>query len=134
MKRNVRNVKNSLKFKAQPRPGLISVKVGTRKYTVPGDARMLTDGTYIFLSFPACSELFEIKGKDLVAMNPETNATQAYALLNPSKKRSRRKSSTALVPDDVMEALKNIPNGYKIGYGPEGTPRLVRKRSRGSLM
>ena len=134
MRRNVRNVKNSLKFKAQPRPGLISVKVGTRKYTVPGDARMITEGRFIFLSFPACSELFEIKGKDLVAMDPETDATDAYALLNPSKKRSRRKSSSAPLPEEVMEALKNLPSGYKIGYGPEGTPRLVRKRSRGSLM
>ncbi|HEY3781047.1 MAG TPA: hypothetical protein VGL56_08200 [Fimbriimonadaceae bacterium] len=134
MKRNVRNVKNSLKFKAQPRPGLISVKIGTRKYTVPGDARMITNGKYIFLSFPACSELFEIKGKDLVGMEPETDATEAYALLNPSKKRTRRKAHSAPLPEEVAEALKNIPPGYKIGYGPEGTPRLVRKRSRGSLM
>lgn len=130
MRKTVKNVKNSLKFKAQPKPGLISVKVGTKKYVVPVDARILSDDKYIFLSFPACSELFETHGKELRALPPEMDASDAYAALNPSKRRGRRKASPAPLPAEVAAALKSIPPGFKIGYDPDGTPRLVRRRNR----
>jgi len=130
MRKNVKSVKNSLKFKAQPKSGLLSVKVGVKKYTVPVDARILSDDRYIFLSFPACSELFEVRGKELGAMSPEADATDAYAALNPTRRRGRRRSAPPSLPNDVAEALKNIPMGYKIGYDNDGSPRLVRRRNR----
>jgi hypothetical protein len=131
MKKNVKSVKNSLKFKAQPKSGVLSVRVGVKKYTVPVDARILTNGDYIFLSFPACSELFRIEKKELHAMGPEEDATDAYNSLNPGRKRGRRKTPSVTLPSELAEALRNIPPGYKLGYDLDGTPRLVRRRNRG---
>lgn len=130
MKKNVKSVKNSLKFKAQPKAGALSVRIGVKKYTVPVDARILSNGNYIFLSFPAVSELFQIENKELKAMSADADATEAYNALNPGRRRGRRKNQAMAMPSELEEALKSLPSGYKIGYDTDGRPRLVRKRNR----
>lgn len=133
MVKTVQNVKNSLKFKAQVKPNLISVRVGVKKYVLPIEARVLTSGEYMFLSFPACSELFKITDKKLVPMEPDADATEAYNVLNPGKKRGRKKAAAPnVLPEHIAEILKSIPEGYRVGYDAQGMPRLVRKRMRRS--
>ena len=131
MKKTVQNVKNSLKFKAQEKEGVLSIKVGVKKYSVPVKARMLSSSNYLFLSFPASSELYEIDSKQLNALDKDADATEAFDVLNPGKRRARRRSSSATIPSELAEALKNLPVGYKLGYGTDGTPKLVRTRKRG---
>jgi hypothetical protein len=130
LKKTVQNVKNSLKFKAQEKEGVLSIKVGVKKYSVPVKARMLSSADYLFLSFPASSELYEIEAKQLHALDKDADATEAFDVLNPGKRRTRRRSSAVSMPPDLAEALKNLPTGYKLGYGPDGTPKLVRTRKR----
>ena len=130
MKKTVQNVKNSLKFKAQEKEGVLSIKVGVKKYSVPVKARMLSGANYLFLSFPASSELYEIDSKQLTALDKDADATDAFDLLNPGKRRTRRKSSAVSMPNELAEALKGIPAGYKLGYGADGSPKLVRTRKR----
>ena len=77
MARSVQNVKNSLKFKAQPKSGILSVKVGVKKFVVPVEARMLSGDGYMFLSFPAVSELFKVEGKTLTSMDSKADASEA---------------------------------------------------------
>lgn len=131
MSKTVQNVKNSLKFKAQVKPNIISVRVGVKKYTVPLESRMLHGGEYLFLSFPACSELFKVQGKELVGMAPDEDAADAFAILNPAKVSGRRKAAVAPLPEAVEAALREIPSGYRLGYDPAGRPRLVHTRKRG---
>ena len=131
MKKTVQNVKNSLKFKAQEKEGVLSIKVGVKKYSVPVKARMLSSSNYLFLSFPASSELYEIDSKQLTALDKDADATDAFDVLNPGKRRTRRRSSSVSMPTERAEALKNLPSGYKLGYGTDGTPKLVRTRKRG---
>ncbi len=130
--KNVKSVKNSLKFKANVKEGILSVRVGVRKYKLPGSARILSNGDYLFLSFPASSELFRVRNKQLSPMKAEDDATDAYQQLNPGRRRRKRVSRSATVPATVMAALKNIPSGYRLGYDVSGQPRLVRKRQRRS--
>jgi len=130
LKKTVQNVKNSLKFKAQEKEGVLSIKVGVKKYSVPVKARMLSGANYLFLSFPASSELYEIDSKQLTALDKDADATDAFDLLNPGKRRTRRKSSAVSMPNELAEALKGIPAGYKLGYGADGSPKLVRTRKR----
>jgi hypothetical protein len=132
MGRTVQNVKNSLKFKAQIKQGIISVRVGVKKYVLPMEARMLSGGEYLFLSFAACSELFKVGGKVLSPLPATDDAAEAFAALNPGKKRSRRKPAEVRLPSSIEAALKEIPDGYRLGYGPDGNPRLVRTRKRNS--
>ena len=128
--RTVQSVKNSLKFKAHPKGGILSVKVGVKKYQVPIEARMLSGEGYMFLSFPAVSELFRIDHKHLKAMSPLEDATAAYEKLNPSKRKGRRKASNIEMPLELMEALKAVPSGFKLGYDADGAPKLVKTRKR----
>ncbi|HVT11338.1 MAG TPA: hypothetical protein VHE55_03655 [Fimbriimonadaceae bacterium] len=130
MQKSVQNVKNSLKFKASPKSGILSVKVGVKKFAIPVDARMLSNGNYLFLSFAASSELYTISGKDLIAMPSEADATDAFHALNPGKRRGRRRREQVQMPAELEAALKNLPAGYKLGYGTDGSPKLVRARTR----
>lgn len=133
MSRTVKNVKNSLKFKAQVKSGLLTVRVGVKKYVVPVEARILSGPDHIFLSFPASSELYEIKNKQLTPMSPTSDATAAFSALNPGRKRrGRRASSEATMPKELADALSKIPSGFKLGYDLSGKPRLVKKRTRKS--
>ena len=130
--RSVQSVKNSLKFKAHPKSGILSVKVGVKKYQIPLEARMISGEGYMFLSFPACSELYKIENKNLKAMAPAEDAGQAFEKLNPGRRQSRRRASNVEMPNALVEALKNLPSGFKLGYSTDGTPKLVRTRKRSS--
>lgn len=132
MSKNVQSVKNSLKFKAAEKEGVLSIKVGVKKYTLPVTARMLSNGEFLFLSFPASSELYTITDKDLVPMDKMADAAEAHRLLDPGKRRrgGRKVSTSNDVPADLAAALKQIPSGMKLVYDKTGTPRLVKARKR----
>ena len=130
MQKSVQNVKNSLKFKAAPKSGILSVKVGVKKFSIPVEARMLSNGDYLFLSFSASSELYTISGKDLKPMASESDATEAFQALNPGKRRGRRRREQVQMPPELEQALRSLPSGYKLGYSADGSPKLVRARTR----
>lgn len=129
--RSVQNVKNSLKFKAQPKSGILTVRVGVKKYQLPVDARMLSADGYMFLSFSATSELYKIDGKTLKAMASTENASEAFEKLNPGRRRRTRRSAVEM-PSQLADALKNLPSGYRLGYSTDGAPKLVKTRKRGA--
>jgi hypothetical protein len=130
MARSVKNVKNSLKFKANVKTGVLSVRVGVRKYVVPAQARILASDDYIFLSFTASSELYKIDGKKLIPMGSGEDATDAFAKLNPGRKRRVRRVSKVAMPEEVLNALKKLPSGFRLGYDSSGKPRLIKSRTR----
>lgn len=130
MQRSVQNVKNSLKFKASPKAGVLSVRVGVKKFSLPVEARLLSGDKYLFLSFPASSELYTIDGKELSPMGGEADAGEAFQALTPGRRRGRRKREQVSMPAELQAALSAIPAGYKLGYNLDGTPKLVRTRTR----
>lgn len=130
--KTVKNVKNSLKFKVDPKDGLLSVRVGVKKYRLPVEARLASSDGYMFLSFSACSELFKIENGELVPMEPTANGTEAYDKLNPGRRRrGRRRAAAVEMPKSLQDALKEIPAGYKLVFDLKtGLPRLAKKRER----
>lgn len=131
MGKSVQSVKNSLKFKVQPKPGLLTVRVGVKKYVLPVSARMLCEGGFMFLSFSATSELFEIKDKKLVAMDSKADAGDAATVLVPARRRGRKKSKAIDMPSELESALKAIPAGYKLTFDlATGKPRLAKMRKK----
>ncbi|HJP83416.1 MAG TPA: hypothetical protein VJ835_07910 [Fimbriimonadaceae bacterium] len=125
-------MKNSLKFKASPKPGILSIKIGVKKYSVPVEARMLSNGEYLFLSFPSSSELYKVVNKELKALEGGDDAADALSALTPKRRRTRRKREPVEMPAELANALKNLPSGFKLGYGADGTPKLVKTRTRKS--
>ena len=132
MSKNVQKVKNSLKFKADEKEGLLTIRFGVKKFVVPHKVRMLSDGKYLFLSFTASSELYQVVGKDLKAMEKTTDATDAFNALNPGRKgkRGRKPRAAAQLAPELEEALKNIPAGFRLGYAADGSIKLVKTRTR----
>ncbi len=132
MSKNVQKVKNSLKFKADEKEGLLTIRFGVKKFVVPHKVRMLSDGKYMFLSFTASSELYQVVGKELKAMDKAADANDAFNSLNPGRKgrRGRKPRSSAQLTPELEAALKNIPAGYRLGYGTDGSLKLVKTRTR----
>jgi hypothetical protein len=130
MSKSVQNVKNSLKFKADEKTGVLSIRVGVKKYTLPVPVRMLTSSEFIFLSFPASSELYKVTKKELEAMPRETDAADAFDALNPGRRKGRKKTASAEIPAELQAALKAIPDGMRLVINKDGSPRLVKTRKR----
>jgi len=128
--KSVQSVKNSLKFKAQEKEGVLSVRVGVKKYGVPVKARMLSSGEFLFLSFPASSELYHVDKKDLTPMDKDEDASKAFESLNPGRKARRKRTGGAELSVELEALLKTIPEGFKVGYSSDGAPKLVRTRKR----
>jgi hypothetical protein len=133
MSKNVQKVKNSLKFKAEEKEGLLSVRIGVKKYTIPHKVRLLSDGQFLFLSFTGSTELYQVGKKQIEVMAKEADATEAFNTLNPGrKKKGSRKASgrTAPLSPELEAALKAIPVGYRLVHTAEGSVKLVRTRNR----
>jgi len=130
MKKTVQSVKNSLKFKARPKSGILSVRIGVKKFVIPVEARLLSDGQFAFLSFSGSSELYRVDAKQLSPMKPNEDASAVHTALSPSKKKTRKRASGVDLPKALADALKSVPAGYKLGYGTDGAPKLVRTRRR----
>jgi hypothetical protein len=132
MDKNVQKVKNSLKFKADEKEGLLTIRFGVKKLVIPHKVRMLSDGKHMFLSFSASSEIYKIDGKAMKAMDKGEDASGILASLSPSRKKrgpKKSKAASALAPE-LAEALKNIPDGFKLGYTADGSLKLVKTRTR----
>lgn len=129
--KNVKSLKNSLKFKATPKSGVLTVRVGVKKYVLPIEARMISGDGFLFLSFPSSSEIYEVGQKSLTAMSPDADGEAAGVALTPKKGRGRGKRSRKAVdmPDSLAKALSQVPAGYKLVPG-DGGYRLVRTRVR----
>lgn len=131
--KTVKNVKNSLKFKVAPKEGLLTVRLGVKKYVLPIEARLLAGGDYLFLSFPACSDIFQVKdGKTIVPMDPDADGAKVADALKPKRRgRRSRKGSAVEMPEELAAALRAVPSGHKLVIGPDGAYRLAKTRKRG---
>jgi hypothetical protein len=131
MSKTVQKVKNSLKFKASEKDGLLTVRYGVKKFTLPVKARMMCDGKFMFLSFGSSSELYRVGEEGLTAMDRNEDASAAYEALNTTKRRGRpKKVAEASITPELEKALKGIPAGHRLVYNPDGTIKLVKTRTR----
>ncbi|HRJ26412.1 MAG TPA: hypothetical protein PLO61_02740 [Fimbriimonadaceae bacterium] len=135
MAKSVDSITRALKLKAESRNNALTFRVGVKKHTLPFEVRALVSGDYLFVHVPPAAGLMKITAAGLVPVSTEAEATAAAASFRKPRKRGGKRTrtsrtSSAEVPEAVMEAMKMIPKGFKLVAGADGQPRLVKTRAR----
>lgn len=124
------SAKTSLKNSAPEKDRVLTVRLGVKKLVLPVTAKLAQSGEYLFLSFPASTEIYRMDGKTLAPIENDEEAGAAMeALATPRRRGGRRKKAVEIAPE-VHEALANLPAGHRIGYDAEGNAKLVKTRPR----
>ncbi len=131
MAKTVEKTKASLKLRAQARNGALTLRLGVKKYVLPFEVRLLTSNEYVFVHVPPSAEIMKLTQDGLEVVTDARAAEEAAKSFRRSRKRSSGKSAAPVeMPTEVAAALSKIPPGYKIGYGLDGSIRLVKTRRR----
>ncbi|MGE0001404.1 MAG: hypothetical protein AB7F50_01035 [Fimbriimonadaceae bacterium] len=131
-KSQVAKTTTSLKLRAVPKKNALSIRIGTRKFTLPFEARILSSDNYVFVHVPPSAMLMKMDGKGLSEVTTDTEAKEASASFRKSRAKTGRKSSkkTPELPAEIHNLLGKIPAGYRLDVARDGTPRIVRTRNR----
>lgn len=134
MQKSAEQIIRSLKNRAQPASKLISIRLGVRKHVLPFEVRVLKSNDYVFVHIPPTAALMKITKKGLETVGSATEAQAAQQSFRQSRKRTKRTTSRAgtgvQVPQNVLDALKKIPSGYKLSYDGKGNVRVFKARRR----
>lgn len=130
MAKNVEDVVRALKLRAEPKAKALTVRLGTKKLVLPFEVRMMASADYLFVHVPPNAGIMKMSGKALAPVDSLAEAQAASQSFRKTSKRASRKVSKVDMPTDLESALKKIPTGFKLTYGPDGRPKLVKKRHR----
>ncbi|MFM9873304.1 MAG: hypothetical protein ACKVQS_07550 [Fimbriimonadaceae bacterium] len=131
MAKTLDQIKASLKLKTSPKEGVLSMRVGKRKVTLPFEVRMLECDGFVFIHVPPAAEVFKTGEGDFAIVSDVKGAEAAVAEFKKSRRRRRGGSrSAAEMPDELKAALSKVPAGFKLVYGADGVPRLAKTRVR----
>ncbi|MES1227462.1 MAG: hypothetical protein ABUL72_02260, partial [Armatimonadota bacterium] len=123
-------VKSGLKLRTQLAEGALSLRVGTRKYELPFEARLIKSDDYIFIHIPPSAEILKFEGKEVRVVTDATEAEKAASGFRKRRKRSKTAKAPAEIPTEIKDLLEKIPSGYKIAYGADGSPKVIKARKR----
>lgn len=130
MAKTVEDVARALKLKAEPKENALTLRVGVKKFVLPFEVRVISSNSHIFVHIPPSAGIMQITDKGLAPVANLAQAQEATASFRSSKKRSTRKVRDVQMPNELAEALNKIPSGFKLSYGADGKPRLVKTRKR----
>lgn len=133
MPKTVQAITNGMKLRATPKEGALTLRLGTKKYTLPFEARMIASSEYVFIHIPSAAAIMKIGASELKEVATADEAEAARKSFRPARKKAapkKRASRAAEMPAELAEALKKLPAGYKLAYGADGKPKMVRTRNR----
>lgn len=132
MAKTVDSIKRALKLRAEPKRNSLTLRMGVKKLPLPFEVRLITSGDYLFVHVPPSAELFKIDEDGLQPVQSVEEAQSATQSFRRGGKRGKRggRASAQEMPEQLMQALRAIPSGFKLGFNPDGTPRLVKTRKR----
>jgi hypothetical protein len=133
MAKSLESINRGLKLKAKPANGVLTVKLGRNKYTLPFETRFLQSESHVFIHIPpAAGTMRVVDGKlELIESADEALAAQK-TFREPRKKKSPKggRPTSAEMSAELQRALATIPEGFKLAYDAAGRPRLVKGRNR----
>lgn len=130
MPKTVEAVVKALKLRAEPKSKALTVRVGTKKHVLPFEVRIIASADYLFVHVPPSASLMKISNGNAAPVSTLADAQAAVASFRKSSKKRTRKPSKVEMPTELESALKRIPSGFKLTYGPDGKPKLVKTRKR----
>ncbi|HRI42626.1 MAG TPA: hypothetical protein PLL78_00895 [Fimbriimonadaceae bacterium] len=132
MAKTVQDIERALKLKAEPKNQALTLRLGTKKLTLPFEIRLLSSNDYVFVHIPPTAGILKVTDKGLTPVGKMDEAQNAAASFRQKRKRGSRPAAKSVeMPSDLAAVLKKIPAGYKLGYDAKGAPRLVKTRKRG---
>lgn len=132
MAKSIEKVKAGLKLRAQERSGVLTLRLGTRKFVLPFEARMLTSDDHVFVHIPPSAEIMKIGEEGLEVISDAAQAEAAAATFKRTRSKSggSKAKKSAEVPQELLDALQKLGAGYKIGYNRDGSVKVVKARKR----
>ncbi|MBS1714407.1 MAG: hypothetical protein JST30_08735 [Armatimonadetes bacterium] len=131
MAKSLQKIKSSLKLRTQEKSGALTLRLGVKKYVLPFEVRLLTSNDFVFVHVPPSAEIMKVTKSGLEVVTDADSAEQAAKSFRRSRKRTSAKASKSVeMPTELANALNKVPAGYKLAYGPDGQPRLVKTRRR----
>ena len=131
MAKTLQKVKSSLKLRTQEKSGALTLRLGVKKYVLPFEVRLLTSNDFVFVHVPPSAEIMKVVNGNLEVVTDVDTAEQAAKSFRRSRKRTTAKASKSVeMPVELASALNKVPAGYKLAYGADGQPRLVKTRRR----
>lgn len=131
MAKTIEKTKSALKLRTQAKTGVLTLRLGTKKYTLPVEARLITSSEFVFLHIPPTAEIMKIDSGSLAVVEDMATAEKAVASFRQRRKRAGgRGAKSTEMPSELASALSKIPAGFRLGYGPDGKPKLVKTRKR----
>jgi len=128
--KSAQDIAKGLKLKAEPRSEALTLRIGTKKLALPFEVRTLASNDYVFVHIPPSAGIMKITADGLVPVEKPDEAAAAAQSFRQRRKRTTRTVAKATLPDELASALKKLPSGYKLSYGTDGKPKLVRTRQR----
>ncbi len=131
MARSLDKIKFGLKLRTEAKEGALSLKIGTRKVVLPYEVRLVQSDQFIFVHIPPAAEILKFVDGGVEVVTSDAEGEAAVATFKRGRKKAKAGGRKSVeLPDDVAAALAKIPAGYKLSYGTDGQPRLVKTRKR----
>ena len=130
MARSVEKIIFGLKLRTESKENVLTLRIGVKKYVLPFETRLIKSNDYIFVHVPPSAELMKITRSGLEVVTRGDEAETAVVSFRKSRKKTKRPRKAVVMNADLESALKKVPAGYKLGYGADGKPRLVKTRKR----
>ncbi len=131
MPKSVEEISKALKLKAQPKENLLTIRSGSKKMALPFETRILTSEEYIFVHVPPAAAIFKMTENGLVQVDSAEEAKTAQLSFRQTRKKTGgRKQVAPELPPELHAALSKIPAGFKLTFAADGSPRIVKTRTR----
>lgn len=132
MARGINATKQALKLKADEKENSLTLRLGVKKHLLPIVPKVLSSDEYVFVHVPSQAEILKVTENGLEIVTSDEEAAKAAASFKKGRgtRSSRKLASSIPVSGELAAALSKLPNGYKLAYGADGSPKLVRTRNR----
>jgi hypothetical protein len=130
MAKSLDKIKASLKLRTESRDRALTLRLGVRKYVLPFETRLIQSDEYIFVHVPPSAEILKFEDNELTLVENVEEAEKAVKSFRKARRRSGAAAGSPDLPDELQEALRKVPEGFKLGYDEQGNPKLIKKRRR----